>query len=209
MAVDILHQPAVQCVKLPFGDFRFNFRVGRQRLLEEEGAHDVTQSISLEGASYDPAEPMDVLQYAIPIVFCPQSQIRLVARVPRFRQISNGQLPFEQCQFKIKPEHNVQIVGDFVGICADQRAFDLINRPIKLVQRDLLELVRETLPEQRVVVLPEGAAPSDLILPETRLALMHPGRDAISQGRRFQIAVNPLFIEGMPGLVQRAEKGLT
>ena len=79
--------------------------------------------------------PMHVLQHAVDVIRRRHAQIFLIARVPRLRQIGHAELAVEQVQFQAETHDHMQVVGDLVGVRANQRALNLVDGPIELIQR--------------------------------------------------------------------------
>jgi hypothetical protein len=60
----------------------------------------------------------------------------------------------------------MKVVGDFVGVGADERALDLVDSAVEIFERHVSELVGKIAPKLRIEVLPEGAAAPDHVLPQ-------------------------------------------
>ena len=73
-----------------------------QRGRVELGAQDVAQRVALERAADDAAEPVDVLQHAVPVVRRGDAQVGLVTRAPRLGQVSTASLPSSSASSKSK-----------------------------------------------------------------------------------------------------------
>ena len=69
-----------------------------------------------------------------------------------------------------------QVVGDLVGLDADQRRLDQIGRAHELIDGDVAELRRERRLELAQVTLPERARATDHVLPEARLRFVQSER---------------------------------
>ena len=111
----------------------------------------------------------------------------LIAVAPGFGQVADGEIAFEHGQLEVESQHDVQVVGDFVGFDADQRSLDLVDCPIEGLQRHLTELFGEDGLKPGIVELPETPAAPDPVLPKARLALVNPRRSPVCQGRALVI----------------------
>ena len=100
----------------------------------------------------------------------------------------------------------MQVVGHLVGVGADERALDAVDRAVERVQRNGLELPEERLLQPRIEVFPEAAAPADEILPQARLALVHAGRCAVGERGALERAIDPQLVERVAALVQGREQ---
>ena len=86
---------------------------------------------------------MHVLQAAVAIVGRLDAEIGAHARAPRFGQVLHRELAFQHFQLEIEAQHDVQIVGDLVGVGADQRPRDLVDGAVEGRQRHICELIGE------------------------------------------------------------------
>src|SRR4029079_8585886 len=125
------------------------------------GAEDVAQGVALETSANEAVVPVHVLADPIPVVGRLQAEVGPVTRVPGFGQVADGQAAFEHVQLELKAQHNMKVVGDFVGVGADERALDLVDGAVERVLRYIAELAGEGGLELRKVVVPEWAAAAD------------------------------------------------
>ena len=102
----------------------------------------------------------------------------------------------------------MQVVGDLVGVGADERALHLVDGAIEGLHGDRLERLRECPLELGIEELPEGAAATHDVLPQARLALMDARRRAMPERRSLQVGADPLLVDAVAGLVERAEQGV-
>src|ERR1700730_17996088 len=114
-------------------------------------------------------------------------------------------MSFQQIQLQIETHHNVEVVGDLVGIRADQRALHLVDRAIGL-EPNLSELVGEGIPQSGVKMFPEGAAAADHVFPKPRLALVYAPRCSRSERRALKRSGDALLVKRMTGLVHGCEQ---
>src|ERR1700724_2070755 len=115
-------------------------------------------------------------------------------------------MAFEQFQLQIETHHYMEVIGDLVGIRADQRALHLVDRAIEGLEPNLSELVEEGIPQNRVKVFPEGAAAADHIFPKPRLALVYAPRCSRSERRALKRSGDTLLVKRMTGLVRGCEQ---
>ena len=130
----------MQRLELATCHLAFDFGVRLAGRVEELRREDVADRIGLEGAAEAARVPVHILQAAVAVVGRTDTEIGLVAGMPRFRQILHRQLPFEQFAFEIEADHHMQIVGHLVGVGADQRALDLVDGAIERVELHALQL---------------------------------------------------------------------
>ena len=111
----------------------------------------------------------------------------------RARQASGRSLhrepALEQLELEVEAQHDVQVVGHLVGVGADQRALDLVDRAVERVERHAAELLRERRLQPRIEVLarsrgcgrrgsPTGATGSRARRPTCRSASGVPSKSA-------------------------------
>src|SRR5262249_60780538 len=118
----------------------------------------------------------------------------------------DAQPAFQHLDLERKAEHDVEIVGDLVGVSADERALDLVDGAIESVERHIAELFGELVLQRRIVVFPEWTAARDHVLPEPRLALMHARRHAMAERRAIERLAHALLVHGMAGFMQPPEQ---
>jgi len=117
--MDIRAQPFQQAAELP--GFNLLLEIGDclVDLLPQLRRNQVAQGVGGEVAEH-PARPVHVLQHAQPVVGRGDAQVFLHARVPDFGQITHRQAAFQQRNFDLHAQHDVQVVGGLVGLHADQ-----------------------------------------------------------------------------------------
>ena len=120
--------------------------MGLERRAVELRAQDIAERISLERAADYAAIPVDILQDAVAVIWRDNSKVCFEAFVPGFGQVADRQGAFEQLQFKIEAQHDMQVVGHLVCVGADERAFNLVDGAIELIERDALKLFGELQP---------------------------------------------------------------
>src|SRR5208337_3270655 len=130
--------------------------------------------------------PMHVLQTAIAIVGWSKTEIGLHAGTPSLGKIFHAQMAFEQIQLQVETHHNMEVIGDLVGIRADQGSLHLVDRTVEGLEAYLPELVGERIPQSREKMFPEGAAAAHHILPKPRLTLVDTRRGSRSKRRSLK-----------------------
>ena len=101
-----------------------------------------------------PGRPVHVLQHAHAVVRRNDADERAHALVPGGRQIVDRQVASHQRELELEAQEDVQVVGDLVGLDADQRRLDEVGGAHELLERDVVQLLGERLPDLRA-----GAAP--------------------------------------------------
>ena len=115
---------------------------------------------------------MHVLEDAARVVGNLDSQVVGHARVPGPGEILDGEAVLDQVLLQLEAQDDVHVVGDLVGIDADQRRVHLVHRPVETLLVDIPELRRECVLQTRIVETPERAATPDEVLPQAALGLM-------------------------------------
>jgi len=70
---------------------------------------------------------VDVLEAATSVVGDFEAEELFEEFVPSGGEVANGEIPFKELGFKFKAEKDVEIVSNFVGLDADEGAFDGIG----------------------------------------------------------------------------------
>ncbi len=173
--VDIFYQPAVQCFEASAAHLIGNLWKGFQGFTEELSCEDIPESVSLEVSADRPGKPVHILHHAVSVIWWNDAQVRPVALAPGFSQVTHRQGSFQQGDLEIEAQHDMQVVGDFVGFGADQCAGDFVYCPVKFIQCGVAQLLREGLLQERKTVFPKLAAAPHDILPQPGLALVQAG----------------------------------
>ena len=103
---------------------------------------------------------MDVLEDSLGVAGHLEPQILGDARVPGLREVGELEPVLEDLELELEPQHDVQVVGDLVGLDPDQRRLDLVRRPVERLRVDPRELLREELLEPRMEVGQVRAPPA-------------------------------------------------
>src|SRR5262249_12038871 len=207
-AVKVLAKPSLQRAELALRNLRGNFRMRAQRCRVELRAQHVADRVAMESAADAAAVPMNILQATVTIVRRAHAKVGAIARLPRLRQIFDGEAPLEQLDLEIEPQHDVQIVSQLVGIGSYQRARNLVDGAMEGFDRHVRERGREGFAERRIEVPPQAEAAPDDIFPEPRLALMNAHRRPPPERRAAKRGRDSLFVEGMPSFMQGREQRL-
>ena len=86
----------------------------------ELGGEYVSDRITLESAADTTRIPMNVLQHAAAVVGRSDAKVGAQALLPRLGEIPDGKLALEQRDLEIEAQHDVEVVGDLIGIGADE-----------------------------------------------------------------------------------------
>ena len=86
---------------------------------------------------------MHVLQHTVCVGGRCDTQVLLEARVPGFGQVFHLQLTLHQGDLELHAQHDVQVIGGFVGFHPDERGLDLIDALIEVLQGEVAELCRK------------------------------------------------------------------
>jgi len=166
VAVDVLLKPGAEGVEAAFFDVGGDVGVGSEGGGEELGVHDVAEGVALEVAPDEVAEPVDVLEDAVFVVGGRDAKVALVGGAPGVGQVGDGESAFEEVEAQLEADHDVEVVGDFVGVGADEAGGDGVDGVVEGVEVDGSELVGEGLLELGVEVVPEGAGAAYEVFPE-------------------------------------------
>ena len=76
---------------------------------------------------------MDILQNTVLIIRRDDTEIGFKPFTPCLWQISNLQIAFQECQLEIETQHDMEVIGNFVCIRANEGAFHFVNRTVKRI----------------------------------------------------------------------------
>ena len=99
----------------------------------------------------------------------------------------------------------MEVVGDLIGLDADERGRDAVDGADDLFRRKLLER-REVMAGARMPVLPERNAAAHMVLPEARLRFVNAHRAGAPQRRAMMLNLQALIVESMTSFVQHSVK---
>src|SRR5215469_15708252 len=127
VAIKIFAEPSPQDVELAGRDLLRDLRMRLQRRRVELRAEHVADRVAVESPADAAAVPVNILQAAVTIVRRDNAKVGSITRPPRLRQILDREAALEQFDLEIEPQHDMQIVGYFVGVGSYQRALDLVD----------------------------------------------------------------------------------
>lgn len=151
---------------------------------------------------------MDVLEAAFAIVRRLQAEERLHAAVPFPWKIGHRQIAFDQGQFQLVAQHDMEAVAQFIGLHPDQARLERIEGAPKALGLTP-GIVRQAGAEARIPTAGKGLAPGHPAFPEQRLAFMHPHRGGLPQGPGEIVIAAPgqaLLIEGVAPFMGRGQE---
>ncbi len=125
VSMDLEPKPIQDRLEVPSSDHRIQ---GPEFLLHgfgKLGCIQITQGVSREVPDQAGA-PVNILKHSVSIVGRTYSQVLFVSSVPSFREIGDGQAIFEKLLLELKTDHDVKVVGHFVGFDPYQTRFDAV-----------------------------------------------------------------------------------
>ena len=90
-----------------------------------------------------PHGPVDILKTTLSIIRRKNAERVAIRLVPRGWNVLHNQIAAEAGPFDLEPNDDVQVVRQFVGLNANQRRADRVDRPMKLIQRNASQCIRE------------------------------------------------------------------
>ena len=147
---------------------------------------------------------MAVLQNAVLVVRHVDAEIFLVKAVPLARQVVHLEFAVHHTLFKLVAHHDVQAVGDLVGLGADEGRLRLIDGAVEFLRRVAAQL-GEQLAELREHEAREGARAAEQIFIEAALALVDAHGDTAVEHRIGEIIRAAGVIERVAALVDNGE----
>ena len=149
---------------------------------------------------------MHVLKHAEAVVGRLDADERAHALVPGVGQVADREGSAHQRELELEAQEDVQVIGDLVGLDADQRRLDQVGGAHELIERDVVQLHGERLPDLVQMPLPERPRAADHVLPEARLRLVEAERRDVAAERALDGARQALLVETVAGLVQDGEE---
>ena len=150
------------------------------------------------------ARPMAVLQNAVLVVRHVDAEVFLVKAVPLARQVVYLELAVHHALFELVAHHDVQAVGDLVGLGADEGRLRLIDGAVEFLRRVAAQL-GEQLAELREHEARESARAAEQIFIEAALALVDAHGDTAVEHRIGEIIRAAGVIERVAALVDNGE----
>src|SRR5215211_5296499 len=108
---------------------------------------------------------MNILQHTLCIVWRHDTEIFLPLCIPELWQLLDCNSTFHQPDLQLETKHNMQIVGGFVCIDADQGRLYPVDRFVERLQTDAIQLGRKAFLEGWIKMLPERQGSSHQVLP--------------------------------------------
>ena len=155
----------MQSTELPLCDLVGNRRVGAQRGGVKLGGHDIAQGVALKRPPNGAAEPVNILQHPVTVVRRMEAQTLLVAGVPGCWQVGDAEFAFEQIKFQPKADDDMEVIGDLIGLGADERTLHLVDGLVEGLGRDIVQLGREGRLEGGIIVFPKARAAAHDVFP--------------------------------------------
>ena len=156
MPVHVLAEPTQQRRELPAPDVLEQGWVGPAGGFKELHGDDIAEGVSRE-VTDGAAGPVCVLHDTIRVGRRCDTQVRMHPFVPCLGEVLDSQRSFQQLLLKLVAQHDVEVVGDLIGLNADEAGLHAVYRPVERVELDLPQR-RESALKDRVVVLPERPA---------------------------------------------------
>ena len=147
---------------------------------------------------------MAVLQHAVLVVRHVDAEVFLVKAVPLAWQVVYLELAVYHALFELVAHHDVQAVGDLVGLGADEGRLRLIDGAVEFLRRVAAQL-GEQLAELREHEACEGARAAEQIFIEAALALVDAHGDTAVEHRIGEIIRAAGVIERVAALVDNGE----
>src|SRR6266508_1107754 len=135
----------------------------------------VAQEISGEVAEC-PGATVDVLEEPAGVVRDIEPEILGGARVPGLGKVGELELAVEDRELELEAHRYVQVVGDLIGLDADQRRLDLVGRPMERLGVDGRKLIGKQLPQPRQLLPQVQTPPPHPVLPKATLGLVEAER---------------------------------
>ena len=171
------------------------------------GGDQVPERVRREVAE-QPGAPVHVLQHALGGVGHVDAEQPVHALVPRRRQVVDRERALDQRQLELEAQDDVEVVGRLVGVDADQRALDGVDRAVEGVGVDAARDPRaERLAQDRQHPAAERARAADDVLPQPALGLVDAERDRLAERAARELGRDARLVEAVAELVQGGEVG--
>ena len=116
---------------------------------------------------------MAVLQNAVLVVRHVDAEVFLIKAVPLARQVVYLELAVHHALFKLVAHHDVQAVGDLVGLGADERRLHLVDGAVEFFLVHVGKLLRKQLLQFWKHRVDKGGTSADDVLIEPALAFVN------------------------------------
>ena len=150
---------------------------------------------------------MHVLQYAQSVRRHVHPEVLLVLGVPSRGEVFDLQRAVHEGLLQFVPHHDVQRIGQFVRLGADEGALDSVDVAAPIRQGHLPQLLAEGALQFGIVLGPKLGATADDVLHQARLALVHGHRGAAARHRVVQRGIALTLVHPVPHLVDGREDG--
>ena len=201
----VLVQPGEESAELAGSNLFLDLRALRVQRIPElrgnEGAERVGREVSER--TY---RPVDVLQAPFRVTGWTDPQALFHEIVPGLGDAANGELAAEDALLQVVAQHDVQRIGELIGIHADQAAAHAVEVPVEILQAPFGPAHAEVFFEQRLYVAHEAAATPDDHLEQERLAFFERHAAIASHRLIAPVLRQAEVIHGVAAFVQRAEQ---
>ena len=153
------------------------------------------------------AGPVAVLEAALGIVGHIHAQVLLVQPVPLGGHVLDLQGAVHELLLHLIADHDVQGIGQLVGLGADEGGLGLVGGTVQVVGGDVFQLLGEELLHLREDQLDELQAPADEILIKPGLTLVDAHAGTAAQAGAVVLGVHAQIVQGMTALVDGGEDG--
>src|SRR5262249_3148129 len=205
VSIHILREPLAHRPELPACELLLDVAEIGACPIPDLHRDDVPELVRREVAD-QPDRPVHVLEDAVRIVRHVDAEVLLHSRIPRRRQIANGQRPGEQLQLELEAQDDVEPIRDLVRIAAERTGPDRIHRADERLLVDGAEPVCEERLQLWVEPAPEPDAAADEVLPRPTLRLVDRARRADAERRARERGVDRVVVDPVPELVHRREE---
>ena len=164
----MLAHPAQDGVKLSPGNLIRNVGMLCQHGVPQLDGSQVTQRIGREVADHATG-PVNVLQHALGVIRRGDAQVVFHPGVPDFRQVRHLDGAFHQADLDLQAEHDVQVVGGFIGFHPDQAGLHLVDAAVEVLQAEVCHVFREEHLQGGIEEGPELPAAADQVFPQAGL----------------------------------------
>ena len=118
----------------------------------------------------------------------------------------NGEISLQEFCFQFKAQEDVEVIGDFIGLDADEGAFHRVRSPPALLVVVASE-VGKSLDEVGPPGFPEGAGAADTVFPKAGLGFVNTEGGGLAQGGTDLRFGETLIVETVAGLVEDPVEG--
>ena len=203
MGVHVLPQPVEQPPEVAGGDLPIEPRQVRLCGVHHVGCKQIAERVGRKIPD-EPGGPVDVLQHALGVGRRPDTEVDFEALVPCVAEIGDCQRALHHRAFQIESQHHVQVVGDLVGLDANERRRHGHQGPLHLVGSRAGERSGKSIAGYGEAPLPESGRPAHKILPQARLRFVDAERRRLAGRQPVPVARQALLVQPMPRFVEHA-----